>query len=631
METAIYVNCRALGDTIAAIPTVRKLSKAYETPLTVFSRYPDIFINHPCVKKSLHEDESKKGYNIIKTFGHITGRAYNIGGEDIEFKHSHIDVRQFHAISLGFSLLPDEMEMDMHFSEEWDVGFSNYVIVHPTYTWASRTWDQEKWQELVHKLNEQNIPVVAVGKSTKEFGWANTDKPVMDLEIPLGINLMDSPDSTLPKLRGLMQKARCIVLMDSGLLHLAGTTDVEIIQLGSSINPKLRAPYRNNSQEYKYQYIKGGCELFCASDLKYNIKEHNTIQGVPLLSECQEKKSTFECHPSTKQVMEAIEQTPEIKTKLLYFLPHMSTGGMPQYVLEQVRTFNDLYEIYILEYNNYSNHYTIQREKLEKIIPDSRYFRLDDINKYKPEAVDIVKNINPDIIHFQDPPSWFIDTNIMDMLVNLPNKPYFIVTPHSKDASPDNCSFIPDRYVLVSKWAYEKYEQKTDVPCDIWEYPIKDFKVDKDYALDKLNLDPNYTHILNVGIFTEGKNQGEVFEVARLLEDKPVKFHFIGNQAGNFKNYWEPIIKIKPENCIIWGERSDVGTWMQACDLFYFSSKLELNPLVVKEALSYKLPVMMKKLETYLDTYDNNPLVTYIGDNIQENTNTLKKLLGYDL
>jgi hypothetical protein len=67
----------------------------------------------------------------------------------------------------------------------------------------------------------------------------------------------------------------------------------------------------------------------------------------------------------------------------------------------------------------------------------------------------------------------------------------------------------------------------------------------------------------------------------------------------------------------VWGERDDVDTFYSACDMFYFSSKLELNPLSIKEALSYKLPCIFRKLHTYLDTYDNNPLVTYIDDDLK--------------
>lgn len=94
--------------------------------------------------------------------------------------------------------------------------------------------------------------------------------------------------------------------MDSGLLHLAGTTDANIIQLGSSLNPEFRAPYRNGNQQYKYHYVGGGCSLFCASDMKHGVKEWGDIQGVPPLIGCLEGKKTFECHPSVTQVVNKV-------------------------------------------------------------------------------------------------------------------------------------------------------------------------------------------------------------------------------------------------------------------------------------------------------------------------------------
>ncbi len=37
----------------------------------------------------------------------------------------------------------------------------------------------------------------------------------------------------------------------------------------------------------------------------------------------------------------------------------------------------------------------------------------------------------------------------------------------------------------------------------------------------------------------------------------------------------------------------------------------------VKEALSFKMPCLFRKLATYLDTYDNNSLVQYINDDVK--------------
>jgi hypothetical protein len=126
------------------------------------------------------------------------------------------------------------------------------------------------------------------------------EKPVFNFPIKLGYNLMNQ--TSLDQTWHLIKNSSCFITMDSGLLHLAGTTDCEILQLGSSIDPELRSPYRNGSQDYKYHYVRGGCGLHCASDVRYGVKEWGSIQGVPSLVGCLERKEKFECHPSVLQV-----------------------------------------------------------------------------------------------------------------------------------------------------------------------------------------------------------------------------------------------------------------------------------------------------------------------------------------
>jgi hypothetical protein len=102
--------------------------------------------------------------------------------------------------------------------------------------------------------------------------------------------------------------AKCLITMDSGPLHLAGTTDVEIIQLGSAINPKLRSPYRHGTQDYKYHYLLGTCNLHCNSNLFYNVKEWGDINSVPPQPNCLENKPTFECHPQINSVIDKLKE-----------------------------------------------------------------------------------------------------------------------------------------------------------------------------------------------------------------------------------------------------------------------------------------------------------------------------------
>jgi hypothetical protein len=306
------------------------------------------------------------------------------------------------------------------------------------------------------------------------------------------------------------------------------------------------------------------------------------------------------------------------KKKLLYVAPHLSTGGQPQYLYKQVKEFIKDFDIQVVEINNSGGDaFVVQKNRIKNLT--IVHTLADD----KSAILNVIDEFKPDIIHFQEIPQFDLAPFVLDKIFRK-DRPYFIVaTTHGSLTTTSDIIYHPDRYVLVSEWSRRKFEG-LGVETTLWEYPIEDYEFDKSAAQKELGLDPEYKHVLNVGLFAPGKNQGEIFDVARQLEKYKIKFHFVGNQAMNFENYWLPLMKHKPDNCVIWGERNDVDTFYAACDMFYFSSKLELNPLSVKEALSYKLPSIFRKLHTYLDTYDNNELVTYIDDDLK---NTKKIIL----
>ena len=138
-----------------------------------------------------------------------------------------------------------------------------------------------------------------------------------------------------------------------------------------------------------------------------------------------------------------------MKQKLLYVASHLSTGGMPQYLLEQIRAFVNDYEIYVIEYANWSDEYVVQRDQIKDLIPSENYFLLPEgTGKHRPEIINVFTQVKPDIVHFQEPVSWFISTELIEQFLTLPDRPYYVVTPHNKFASPSSCPFIPDKYVL---------------------------------------------------------------------------------------------------------------------------------------------------------------------------------------
>jgi glycosyltransferase involved in cell wall biosynthesis len=404
-------------------------------------------------------------------------------------------------------------------------------------------------------------------------------------------------------------------------------------------NPEWYTPYQEetlaNVLLWKYKQLDGLPYVYTNGDAgvieevydKYGFTGHHQyIRQWFKIPNCKEDLVAFHGEKridEMQKMIDTIKKYNPIKEnkKILCIAPHLSTGGMPQYLLKKIRTIKDQYDIYVVEYACVSGDYVVQREQLKWIL-DDKFFTLEE-NKH--ELLDIIEKIQPDVIHLEDTPESFMDNNLAVLLYGNADREYFIVeSTHSSLTVPSQLTFYPDKFILPSKWIQQKFtEQLPHIPNDIWEYPIEDYYKDQRLAQEYLKLDPDYKHVLMVGLFTPGKNQGEIFEIAEMMKDKKVQFHFVGNQAPNFAEYWAPLMRNKPDNCVVWGERDDVFNFYQACDVFYFSSKFELMPLSIKEALSYKLPCLFRRLETYMDSYDNNPLVHYIDNDLEKT----KKLL----
>jgi ADP-heptose:LPS heptosyltransferase len=300
--------CNGLGDLLCSTPTIKKLSEAYESQIVVLSKMPELFKNNPYVINSYKK--SSIDYDYFINNGYIIHNSfYNVGKRNekgIEFKHNIIDIRQFHAINLGFTLLEDEKQCFYKptFPSSLSISEKEYFVIHPVQSWGSRTWSEESWLKLSSEIINLGYNVIAIGKESSETGFFNVQKPTYKLDQSSIINYLNK--TNISDAWYVIQNSLGIITMDSGLLHLAGTTESFIYHLGSSINPEYRKPYRKDNN--KYAYIHGKCKKFCASDMKYGVKEWGTIQGVPPLIGCLENYQSFDCHPTYEDVIETIKR-----------------------------------------------------------------------------------------------------------------------------------------------------------------------------------------------------------------------------------------------------------------------------------------------------------------------------------
>jgi ADP-heptose:LPS heptosyltransferase len=308
------IHSNSFGDTLASTPTLRYLHDSHNQKINVISHNHNVFINNPYIDKLLTFSEFQsidKGDNpiIYESFTYAGGQDRN----GVEKKFAHLDIRQVHAFDLGFQLLPNQMTYDYFPNNlELDVKLpEKYVVLHITTNWPNRTWDYDYWNTLIEWLRFNGIFTVLIGSGYREelhssYSDAPLDKVCPRFDNLYGLDLTNQ--GTMSDMWWIINGAKCIVTMDTGPLHLAGTTDTHILQLGSAIDPYLRAPYRNGTQDYKYEYIGGTCNIHCNSNLKYYVKVWGHINAVPPLPNCMENKPKFECHPYPNQVIDKINK-----------------------------------------------------------------------------------------------------------------------------------------------------------------------------------------------------------------------------------------------------------------------------------------------------------------------------------
>jgi autotransporter strand-loop-strand O-heptosyltransferase len=326
---------------------------------------------------------------------------------------------------------------------------------------------------------------------------------------------------------------------------------------------------------------------------------------------------------------------PHNYTRVLFLAPHLSTGGMPSFLLKRIESllkyYNEKVELFVVEYSNHSDHYVVQKNRIKELIPPSRFWTL---GQDKNELKKIIEENYFDIIHLDEMIESFdsynkLSNELMNFIYKNDRTWRVVETCHNVVFQPDTEKvFHPEAYAFCSPFHKEVTFRHMPSYGEVIEFPYTPtITISKESNKEKLGLDPNKIHIINVGLWTPGKNQGEGVEIARLVEGiyPELEFHFIGNQAPNFQDYWEPIIQDLPTNVKVWGERANVSDFMAAADVLMFNSTWECNPLVLREGISYKLKILARNLPQYMNMF--TPYIKQISGDIFDMKNQLLDLI----
>ena len=598
-ETQVLVafDSKSLGDNIAWLPMVEEFRKKHNCHVTVTTFWNSIF--EDCFPElKFHKPDVELPFKPYA--------VYRVGAYDNDYQKNRnnwhlIPLQQISSDMLGIP--KQEIRPSVKRSSQPRPLDKPYIAITEFSTWYAKQWNfPGGWQQLVDKIKAAGYAVMSISKEPSSLkGIVKRNNA--------------SIESTIRNI----QHAEAFIGGSCGPTVLAWALGVPVLLVSGSTMPWSEF---NECTRVINQNVCHGC----FADLSHPVDRGNW-KFCP-------RGRMFECTTSIPPdtvwgaLQTMLTNRPPAKTtaeKVMFLTPHCSTGGGPQYLLRCVQELKGAgHEVLVIEYANISNDYTVQKKKLQAIVP----FHTLNGNKAGLLTAEIA-NFNPGIIHLHEFGERFLDADSAAVVYKTDRTWKVVETPHSPGIGPKEKKYRPDGFAFVNGYHLDLFKDY-GVPATVVEYTLpKQKRPDRAVALDRLGLDPTQRHILNVGLFCERKNQRQSFEIARQLPD--IQFHFIGNMADNFKPYWQSLLADQPANVVLWYERSDCDAFYAAMDAFLFTSVGELFPLAVKEALSWSMPVFMRDLEVYCHAYDDEEGVTLITEDVDGSCEKIREMFPVEV
>jgi predicted SAM-dependent methyltransferase len=280
------LNSLAMGDVIAAAPVVKYMIENYYSQDGDSDRYMvvgkemfrPIFWFVP--DENWHNFEDKENNWGIPD-GWILGclnQKVEKGMRIARNTPKSMHLSQFAAFKVVDRALPEENlcyiplpEVDIsHF--EFDV--TNAVIIVSSYRDTTRLWKAAFVLHIAAWLKMQNFVPVFIGKTDMNLDTHLIPKTSLPADLSaIGIDLRNK--TTIPELATLMKYSAAVIGLDSGPIHLAGTTSVPIVCGYTSVAPEHRIPIR-----------KVGTTLAVVPDVRCKHCESNWASHLHNYEEC---------------------------------------------------------------------------------------------------------------------------------------------------------------------------------------------------------------------------------------------------------------------------------------------------------------------------------------------------------
>ena len=246
------LNSLALGDVIAAVPTIKYMIDNYYTDPSTYmvvakEMFKPLFSFVPDKNfRSFEDNKANWGIPPGWAIGAINQKI-QAGTGIVRNTPKSIHLGQFAALKLVDKLLDKELlnyiplpKVDI---TKFGIDFNKAVIIVSSYRDLTRMWKSDYILEVASWLRLMDKTPVFIGKTDMNMDTHLIPKTSLPNDVSeYGVDLRNK--TSILELASIMAESLAVIGLDSGPIHLAGTTSVPIICGYTSVDPIYRTPIR---------------------------------------------------------------------------------------------------------------------------------------------------------------------------------------------------------------------------------------------------------------------------------------------------------------------------------------------------------------------------------------------------
>ena len=138
--------------------------------------------------------------------------------------------------------------------------------------------------------------------------------------------------------------------------------------------------------------------------------------------------------------------------RIIYVTPHLSTGGMPEYLRRKVELMKEDNEVWVVE-KHFEPAYRSIRDKIENLIGD----RLVSIGSNHSKLLELINDVEPDVVHFEELSDYNFSESLLEHIYKKDRKYKIFDTLHDSSIDDREKRFIPDKMIVVSPWQIKNF------------------------------------------------------------------------------------------------------------------------------------------------------------------------------